>query len=255
MRPAVARRPWRTTLVAGALLAVGVGLVVGFWFKPAATTQSASVTIPAAPSAEQAGPAPAPVRAVADEVAAPPSTQTAQTAPTIQPIPPVKPGDPVTPADPSDPSDLSRLRGRSLTLPVSGVSAAQLSDTFAQSRAAGTPHEAIDIMAPRGTPVLAVEDGRVAKLFLSKPGGITLYQFDPAGEFAYYYAHLDRYAEGITEGASVRKGQLIGYVGSTGNASPEAPHLHFAIFRLGPERQWWRGTPLNPFLVWRDARP
>lgn len=139
-----------------------------------------------------------------------------------------------------------------LTLPVSGVKAAQLGDTYTQARAAGAPHEAIDIMAARGTPVLAVEDGRVAKLFLSKPGGITLYQFDPGAAYAYYYAHLDSYAEGITEGASVRKGQVIGYVGSTGNASPEAPHLHFAVFRLGPEKQWWRGTPVNPFLLWRD---
>jgi murein DD-endopeptidase MepM/ murein hydrolase activator NlpD len=110
-------------------------------------------------------------------------------------------------------------------------------------------------MSARGTPVLAVEDGKVAKLFLSKPGGITIYQFDPASQYAYYYAHLDRYAEGLTEGASLRKGQVIGYVGSTGNASPDAPHLHFAIFKLGPERQWWRGAPLNPYLVWRDARP
>lgn len=152
-----------------------------------------------------------------------------------------------------DPSDLSRLRLRGLVLPVPTVPASRLSDTYTQARAAGAPHEALDILAPRGTPVVAVEDGLVAKLFFSKPGGITLYQFDPAGEYTYYYAHLDRYAQGIAEGARLRKGQVIGYVGSTGNASPDAPHLHFAIFRLGPDRQWWRGTPLNPFLVWRDA--
>ncbi|MCZ8256840.1 MAG: M23 family metallopeptidase, partial [Polaromonas sp.] len=135
------------------------------------------------------------------------------------------------------------------------VGAAQLTDTYSQARAAGTPHEAVDIMAPRGTPVLAVEDGKLVKLFLSKPGGITIYQFDPDNQYAYYYAHLDRYADGITEGASLRKGQVIGFVGSTGNASPDAPHLHFAIFKLGPERQWWRGAPLNPYLVWRDPKP
>lgn len=144
------------------------------------------------------------------------------------------------------------LRTRNLVVPVLSVNAAQLSDTYTQARAAGKPHEALDIMAVRGTPVLAVEDGRIAKLFLSKPGGITLYQFDPRGEFAYYYAHLDRYADGIREGAPLFKGQVIGYVGSTGNASPDAPHLHFGVYRLGPERQWWRGTPLNPFLLWRD---
>ncbi|RZJ25860.1 MAG: M23 family metallopeptidase [Haliea sp.] len=154
---------------------------------------------------------------------------------------------------PADVSDLPVLRARGLTVPVSGIVATQLSDTYTQSRAAGRPHEAIDIMAPRGTPVLAVEDGPVAKLFLSQAGGITLYQFDPDGRYAYYYAHLDRYADGISESAPLRKGQVIGYVGSTGNASPDAPHLHFAIFKLGPEKQWWRGTALNPFMVWRDA--
>lgn len=157
-----------------------------------------------------------------------------------------------TPAVTAD-ADTQGLRSRNLMLPIATVSAAQLTDTYTQSRAAGKVHEALDIMSPRGTPVLAVEDGRVAKLFLSKPGGITLYQFDPNTEYAFYYAHLDRYADGLKEGMPIRKGQVVGYVGSTGNASPDAPHLHFAIFRLGPERQWWKGTALNPFLVWRDA--
>lgn len=102
-------------------------------------------------------------------------------------------------------------------------------------------------MSPRGTPVVAVEDGRVAKLFLSKPGGITLYQFDPGERYAYYYAHMDGYAPGITEGMQLKRGDVIGYVGSRGNAAPNAPHLHFAIFRLGPERQWWKGEAVNPY--------
>lgn len=148
--------------------------------------------------------------------------------------------------------DIQSLRSRKLVLPIASVEASRLTNTYAQSRAAGKLHEALDIMAPRGTPVVAVEDGRVAKLFLSKPGGITLYQFDHNTEYAYYYAHLDRYADGLKEGTPLRKGQVVGYVGSTGNAAPDAPHLHFAIFRLGPERQWWRGTAVNPFLVWRD---
>lgn len=155
-----------------------------------------------------------------------------------------------------DASTVARLRARDLTIPVQSVAASQLADSYLQARAGGArAHEALDIMAPRGTPVMAVEDGRIAKLFLSKPGGITVYQFDGAREFAYYYAHLDRYAPGLAEGMAVRKGQVIGYVGSTGNALPEAPHLHFAIFRLGPERQWWRGTPINPFGIWRQATP
>jgi murein DD-endopeptidase MepM/ murein hydrolase activator NlpD len=104
-------------------------------------------------------------------------------------------------------------------------------------------------MAPRGTPVIAAVDGAVAKLFLSKPGGITVYEFDGSGTYCYYYAHLDRYADGIREGMRVRQGDVLGYVGSTGNAAAEAPHLHFAIFQLGPERHWWQGTPLNPYQV------
>ena len=243
MRRLNAPRRWRTVLAAGAVLALCAGLVIGFWFKPAATTQPVVVSpTSSAPVAAQ----PAPVAAVADTVSAPLPANPALAPNTSQTV---------IAADPSDPSDLSQLRGRNLTLPVTGITAAQLNDTYTQARAAGAPHEALDIMAPNGTPVLAIEDGRIAKLFLSKPGGITLYQFDPGVEYAYYYAHLDRYADGITEGVSVRKGQVIAYVGSTGNALPEAPHLHFAIFRLGPERKWWRGTPINPFLIWRDAKP
>jgi murein DD-endopeptidase MepM/ murein hydrolase activator NlpD len=143
-----------------------------------------------------------------------------------------------------------------LTLPVQGVSARQLRDTFAESRDSNQRgHEAIDIHAPRGTPVLAVADGPIAKLFLSKPGGITIYQFDVTGQLAYYYAHLDRYADGLAEGQAVTRGSVIGYVGSTGNASPDAPHLHFAIFRLGPEKQWWKGEPLNPFEALGGSKP
>ena len=90
-------------------------------------------------------------------------------------------------------------------------------------------------------------DGVIQKLFLSKPGGITVYEFDNNGEFCYYYAHLDRYADGLAEGQHVRAGDVIGYVGTTGNANPNTPHLHLAFFRLGPEKQWWKGTPINPY--------
>ena len=161
----------------------------------------------------------------------------------------------LTPASLVNELDITSLRSRALTIPVQGITALQLKNTFMQARAGGVPHDAIDIMAPRGTPVLAVDDGRIAKLFLSKAGGITLYQFDPDSRYAYYYAHLDRYVDGMTEGVPVSKGQVVGYVGSTGNASPDAPHLHFAIFKLGPERQWWQGVPLNPYLVWHKAKP
>ena len=133
-----------------------------------------------------------------------------------------------------------------LLIPVQGVTREQLQDTY-QAPRGGRRHEAIDIAAPAGTPVRAVDDGKVIKLFKSVPGGLTIYQFDPSGRLSYYYAHLDRYADGLHEGMALRRGDLIGYVGTTGNAPKNAPHLHFAVFRLGPERQWWKGEPMNPY--------
>jgi murein DD-endopeptidase MepM/ murein hydrolase activator NlpD len=153
-------------------------------------------------------------------------------------------------------ASMAPVTERWLLIPVRGVRAADLHDNFDETRG-GHRHEALDIMAPRGTPVLATGDGNVVKLFLSKPGGITVYQFDVSQNYCYYYAHLDRYAPGLKEGAFLRKGEILGYVGSTGNASPEAPHLHFAIFKLGPEKRWWEGTPIDPyrFLVGRAILP
>jgi murein DD-endopeptidase MepM/ murein hydrolase activator NlpD len=139
-----------------------------------------------------------------------------------------------------------------LMVPVEGFKMSQLSDNFDQPRGKERHHEALDIMAPKGSKVLAVADGKVVKLFNSKPGGLTVYQFDPSETHAYYYAHLDRYADGIKEGSIVKRGELIGYVGSTGNASADAPHLHFAVVALTPEKQWWKGTPLNPFPLLGD---
>ena len=145
--------------------------------------------------------------------------------------------------------DYELLARRQLTLPIQGLTNRDIQDSFEQGRAAGKLHEATDILAPRDTPVVAVEDGIIQKLFLSKPGGITIYEFDRAGIFCYYYAHLERYAPGLTEGMSVKRGDVIGYVGTTGNAPPQTPHLHFAIFRLGPERHWWQGTAVDPYPV------
>jgi murein DD-endopeptidase MepM/ murein hydrolase activator NlpD len=138
-------------------------------------------------------------------------------------------------------------RGGQLLLPVQGVQSSQLVDTFTQSRGEGRLHDAIDIMAARGTPVLAVADGRVAKLFDSKPGGLTVYQYDREEKLAYYYAHLDRYAPGLAEGQQLKRGDVLGYVGSTGNASEDAPHLHFAVFVLDADKRWWKGTAVNPY--------
>lgn len=140
-----------------------------------------------------------------------------------------------------------------LRIPVDGVEVTQLVDTFSEGRG-DRVHEAIDIVAPRGTPVVAVDDGTVVKLFDSKRGGLTVYQFDPTGKYAYYYAHLQGYAPGLAEGKAVERGDLIGYVGTTGNASPATPHLHFAVFALGPEKRWWQGTAINPYPLLGGAK-
>jgi murein DD-endopeptidase MepM/ murein hydrolase activator NlpD len=152
---------------------------------------------------------------------------------------------------PTSSNAILELRDRHLTLPVEGVLADALAPGFEQLRG-GRRHEAIDIPAPRGTPVLAVENGIVAKLFNSRQGGLTIYQFDPSTRYAYYYAHLDRYADGLQERSAVHRGQVIGFVGSSGNASESFPHLHFAIFVLTPDKRWWVGTSIDPYRVWRS---
>lgn len=136
-----------------------------------------------------------------------------------------------------------------LALPVAGIRPSELVDTFTQSRAGGARvHNAIDIMAPRGTPVIAASDGTVEKLFFSNGGGgITAYVRSPDGQWLHYYAHLDAYAPSLREGMRIRRGDPIGTVGSTGNASPSGPHLHYAIYRMSPGERWWQGAPINPY--------
>jgi len=141
-------------------------------------------------------------------------------------------------------------RSGKLRLPIEGVEVDTLKGGFAEART-GHPHEAVDILAPRNTAVHAVEDGTIAKLFVSKAGGNTIYQFDDTGRFAYYYAHLERYETGLQEGERIKQGQVIGYVGTSGNAPPNTPHLHFAVFELGPERQWWKGKAIDPYPLFR----
>lgn len=144
-------------------------------------------------------------------------------------------------------ADLAELRARGLRVPVQGVRAADVPDTFGERRDAGSrPHEALDILAPRGTPVLSAADGRVVKLFDSRAGGRTVYVADPAGRWIYYYAHLDAYRPGLAEGQAVRAGEALGTVGSTGNANPAAPHLHFAVARVADVRRWWDGKAVDP---------
>ena len=133
-----------------------------------------------------------------------------------------------------------------LVSPIAGLKAADVRDTFNEIHN-GHPHEATDIMEPRGTPVRAVVNGQIRKLFLSKPGGITIYEFDSSGKLCYYYAHLDHYATGLHEGQMVKAGEVIGYVGSTGDANPDAPHLHFGILEPDVAGEWWKGTWINPY--------
>jgi lipoprotein-anchoring transpeptidase ErfK/SrfK len=151
----------------------------------------------------------------------------------------------------SDDSAIEALRAQHLRVPIDGANVDAFKGQFASPRGEGErPHEAVDILAPRGTPVHAANDGSIAKLFFSKGGGgITIYEFDPSRRFCYYYAHLDGYADGLREGEPVRRGDVIGFVGTTGNAPPNTPHLHFAIFELNAQRQWWNGRPIDPYLA------
>jgi murein DD-endopeptidase MepM/ murein hydrolase activator NlpD len=162
----------------------------------------------------------------------------------------------VTPAAPAaigqlEPPAPAPTRAGVLIFPLAGYSGA-LRDNFHEKRGIRT-HKALDIMAPRGTPVRAVDDGRIAKLYRGPMAGIAVYQFDPATTRVYFYAHLDRYASGLKEGQPVARGDVIGYVGSTGNAPESAPHLHFAVHELGEDKRWWRGKAVNPYALLRSA--
>jgi peptidoglycan LD-endopeptidase LytH len=153
------------------------------------------------------------------------------------------------------PADYDLLTRRDLAIPVPGVNPKSILDTFNETRGGSRRHEATDIFALAGTRVIAVDDGTVNKLFWSLRGGLTVYQFDSTEIYCYYYAHLQRYAQRLHEGQAVKRGDLLGYVGTTGDARANGPHLHFAIFKLGPEKQWWEGTPINPYPILTEARP
>ncbi|HGM5960693.1 TPA: M23 family metallopeptidase [Stenotrophomonas maltophilia] len=206
------------------VLGVLLGLSAGWWLRRDAS-EPVAASLPAAPSTMAAAPVtePAAPRATAPPAATAPSAAQAPDAPS------------------------------GLLLPVQGIQASQLRDTFTDARSEGRVHDAIDIMADTGTPVLAVADGTVEKLFDSERGGLTIYQFEPSGRWCYYYAHLQRYADGLAEKQVIKRGDVIGYVGSTGNASADAPHLHFEVHMLGPEKQWWKGESINPYPLLKSA--
>ena len=178
-----------------------------------------------------------------DSVRATPSHAKAGEQPNVEPRPVAPPEGTTTVTD----ADLNYIAARNLLIPVAGVPASRLRDTFTQARSEGRQHDAIDIMAPQGTPVLATTDGLVLKLFQSDRGGVTLYELDPSGRYVYYYAHLMRYEDGITEGKQLRRGDVIAYVGDTGNAGAGNFHLHFAISKLTSPHKWSGGDPINPY--------
>ena len=166
----------------------------------------------------------------------------------VEPAPVVaaEAGEAAPPAVEAQAQPRDALAARRLMVPVRGVERAAIRDND-NSRRGPRTHNALDIMAPRGTPVLAADDGRVARIYHHPLGGLSVYQYDPGEAFAYYYAHMDAFAAGLREGAAVKRGDVIGYVGTTGNATPTSPHLHFAVYRLGADRKWWRGTAVNPY--------
>ncbi|HLK67854.1 MAG TPA: M23 family metallopeptidase [Bryobacteraceae bacterium] len=276
----------RAGMVAAFAVGFGVGalcLGVGLWRSGSLVTASSrkvvSTTTMTAASSTANLPAPSSGNlndVIADAQKQPPAppipapespdfSQPASAAAQIPPAAPVSPfvgGSPVPvgprpvgPRPPEGRGDADRIAPEHLNLPhlampLAGFDPHKISDTFSDKRD-GRKHEALDIMAPRGTPVRAVAQGNVAKIFTSKLGGLTVYQFDDTRTYCYYYAHLDRYAKGLQDGTLLRQGDILGYVGSTGDASPSAPHLHFAVFKLGPEKKWWEGTAINPLPLFQ----
>jgi peptidoglycan LD-endopeptidase LytH len=240
--PTDRRRPHLKYLVASGLLGFVLGAFMvaslGNIFGRRAGTVVATAVASSTPLAPLAEPAKLPPATAVDEppnaVVEVPSATSGRTG--------------VIPASAPEAMDLT---ARKLTIPVSGFPASKLVRSYHEARSGQREHEAIDILAPRNTPVVAVEDGTVAKLFESKAGGLTVYQFDPGEQYSYYYAHLERYADGLKEGNHVRRGQVLGYVGTSGNAPKDTPHLHFAVYRLTPDKHWWQGTPIDPYDILR----
>ena len=183
-----------------------------------------------------------------DSVPAPPKAHLEADKSRENPPPSLTPGPEAAPARNSiTDEDLNFLAARNLLIPLVGKTASDLHDNFDQGRSEGRQHNALDIMAAQGTPVLATADGVVTRLFQSEKGGITLYQLDASGGYVYYYAHLMGYADGIVEGKQLRRGDVIAYVGDTGNAGAGNYHLHFAISKVSSPRQWSGGDPINPY--------
>ena len=236
----------RVLLIAAALLAVVAGVVYFVSARYRAVPVSPVAVPPsegAPPDAPSPGASPSSSPSSADaSTHASPSVSSA----TPAPPPPASAVEPQGTPLPRTPPEAAGPTG-SLLIPVAGVKPEQLRDTYNEARSEGRTHNALDIMAPRGTPVLAAADGRVVKLFNSERGGITVYQLSPDEKTVYYYAHLERYADGLREGQFLRRGDTLGYVGDTGNAGAGNYHLHFAVWLVTDPKRYWDGANLNPY--------
>ncbi|MFN2453289.1 MAG: peptidoglycan DD-metalloendopeptidase family protein [Pyrinomonadaceae bacterium] len=183
------------------------------------------------------------------------ATRDATPSPALSPATPFATPSPLPASTPQPSSQSNSVEGKQLLIPVAGVRPEALQDTFTDARSEGRVHDALDIPAARNTPVLAAADGTIVKLFQSVRGGTTIYQLDPDNRTVYYYAHLDHYAENLTEGRVVRRGELIAYVGDTGNAVPGNYHLHFSISLINDPKHFYDGTNINPYPLLRRAAP
>jgi murein DD-endopeptidase MepM/ murein hydrolase activator NlpD len=241
----------RVLLIAAVVFAALAALVsylsLAYWSQPVTplppprqTEESATPQATAPPATPSPQPSATPTPAPAQTGATPAATPSPSPTPSRAQGPPGDAG-----------GELASMR---LLIPVAGVRPTELRDTFDEARSEGRVHDAIDIPAPRGTPVLAAADGRVVKLFQSAKGGTTIYQLAAADEhLVFYYAHLERYADGLAEGHPARRGETIGYVGDTGNAAPGNTHLHFQIYRVADPKHFWTGENINPYPLLRNA--
>ncbi|MEP7272761.1 MAG: M23 family metallopeptidase [Acidobacteriota bacterium] len=237
------RPNWPRILVVVCLISIGTGATFLSLMSQIGGTDPAkpSGSIPSSPSPTSSA---SPESTIRPSSGIPPDS-----VPSLAPDPPSPEPSPDVPAT----SVLGVLDIPELILPVAGVRARQLRDTFSDARSQSRVHNALDIMAPHEAAVLAAADGTIVKLHFSDKGGITIYQTSVEEKLIFYYAHLDRYADTLREGQSVRQGETIGYVGDTGNAGAGNYHLHFAIWTITDPKRYWDGVPINPYPLLRNA--
>ena len=139
------------------------------------------------------------------------------------------------------------LLTRHIVLPVAGADMSKVEDSYSEPRDGGRVHRAIDILAPRGTPILSADDGKILRMTTNTLGGISMYTVDTENRLVYYYAHMDHYNDAMSPGRTIVKGDTLGYVGTTGNAPKDTPHLHFQVMRWPADGKYWNGDPIDPY--------